>query len=164
MLHPDDDRSELDLRLRRAALDYAGDHLSRVPLVLLAREGRTWSVYRPGQQINIDQDFNNAATVSLWAQLGAYWLVVVPAIAGAVVLRRRRTLLWPLFVPVVVVVLETALTFGEPRHRSPAEVPLVILAAVAVDALWRRWDRRASDAPVADAALRPVVPDALDRR
>jgi hypothetical protein len=52
------------------------------------------------------------------------------------------------------VVLSVALTFAQTRYRAPAEIALVLLDAVAIDAAWRAW-RRWRTRPSTD-----VVPDA----
>ena len=61
---------------------------------------------------------------------------------GALVLRRRgvsdRGSCW---CPFVVVSVTALLTYGNLRFREPAEVALVVLAAVALDALWSRRTR-----------------------
>jgi hypothetical protein len=59
------------------------------------------------------------------------------AAAGALVLRRRRAGVWILLSPIVVVSVAALLTYGNQRFREPAELSLVVLAAVALDALWR---------------------------
>ena len=53
-------------------------------------------------------------------------------------LRRRRAVVWPLLVPFALVTLISAFGYGTIRFRVPAEVSIVVLAAVAIDALWRR--------------------------
>jgi 4-amino-4-deoxy-L-arabinose transferase-like glycosyltransferase len=156
---PDNDRSEQDLFLRAAAVDYMGDHLGRLPVVELARAGRTWSLYRPGQQINLDQAWTRTPARILWAQLLTYWAIAVGAILGAIVLRRRGIVLWPLLAPVFSVLAMGLVITGQPRYRSPAEVSLVILAAVAVDEVVRRIILARTV-----IILDPMVPDATSRR
>jgi hypothetical protein len=68
----------------------------------------------------------------------AFFLLVPFAVAGALVLRRRRTPLWIMLVPILVVSATALLTYGNLRFREPAELSVVVLAAVALDALWRR--------------------------
>ena len=58
------------------------------------------------------------------------------------ILRRRRVTLIPLLAVFAEVVVTAAFAFGDTRYRAPAEVAIVLLAAVAVDALWRRWRQR----------------------
>jgi hypothetical protein len=78
-----------------------------------------------------------------------------------VILRRRRVPIFPLLVLVVSVVISVSVTIGETRYRAVAEVPLVLGAAVALDAgLGRaaRHGRRreAGDERPADAVVAPV--------
>jgi 4-amino-4-deoxy-L-arabinose transferase-like glycosyltransferase len=136
--HAGDNAAQLDGDLRLAALRYARDHLSRVPVAVIAKEGRTWSFYRPGQQINLDRICCATDARVLWARFVAFWLLVPAAVVGGIALRRRARPVWPLLTFFLVVVLTTAMTTGEPRYRATAEVPLVILAAVGFDALRRR--------------------------
>jgi hypothetical protein len=66
-----------------------------------------------------------------------------------VLLRRRGTTQWPLLVPFALVTILAAVAYGIPRFRVPAEVSLVVLAAVAVDAAWERWGARRPSATAA---------------
>jgi hypothetical protein len=66
--------------------------------------------------------------------LFTYWLLLVPAVAGIVALRRRRRAVYPLLAFVATVVVTVAVVYGETRYRAAAEVPLVLLAAVGIDA------------------------------
>jgi hypothetical protein len=60
------------------------------------------------------------------------------AVYGALTLRRRHLPLVP-FVGIFVELVVTAMaTFGQTRYRAPFEVVLVVLAAVAIDALVAR--------------------------
>jgi hypothetical protein len=63
---------------------------------------------------------------------------VALAVYGIVVMRRRRSVLWPLLVPVVIVTIASAVTYGQTRFRVPAEPSLVVLAAVGLAALLSR--------------------------
>ena len=66
--------------------------------------------------------------------LYAYWLVVPFAVIGSVLLYRRRVTLIPLFAQVLMVTFVAASAYGAVRFRIPAEVALIALAAVALDA------------------------------
>lgn len=124
-------------RNRRRGLDYMRDHLTALPLVATARVGRLWSVYRPFQMA----DLNEAEGRPKWASLAGwamFWPLVALAAAGVVVLRRRRVALLPLLVPIVVVTLDAAAFYGLVRFRVPAEVSIVVLAAIGLDALATR--------------------------
>jgi uncharacterized membrane protein YoaK (UPF0700 family) len=85
--------------------------------------------------------YNEGEGRELWASwLGfATFLILVPfAVAGVVLLRRRRVPLTPLVAQFVLVTVTAALIYGLVRFRTPAEVSLVVLAAVAVDRLFAR--------------------------
>ena len=72
--------------------------------------------------------------------------MMVLAVLGVVVLRRRRVPVFPLLAFPITVLISVALTFGQARYRAPAEAALVILAAVAIDAAIERR-REPSGAP-----------------
>jgi uncharacterized membrane protein YoaK (UPF0700 family) len=85
------------------------------------------------------------------ASLISFYIVAILAIAGAVLVRRRRRVpVFPLLVPVVIVFFAVALSLGSNRYRASAEVVLVVMAAVAIDRLIasRRGRREPSPAPV----------------
>lgn len=133
-----EDRSVDSARRRDHAFEYVGDNLSRLPKVIAARIGRTWHVYRPSQQIQLSQVDGRPEWVSVTG-LVAYWLMAPAAVAGAVVLwRTQRRALWLLIAPIVVVTLTVAAFAGQPRYRAPAEVSIVVLAAVPIGVLCRR--------------------------
>jgi hypothetical protein len=67
-----------------------------------------------------------------------FWLLAPLAIAGAWLLHRRRQPLVILLMPVAMVTLTALLTYGSTRFRFAAEPSIVVLAAVALDALVRR--------------------------
>ena len=52
----DPDPSIADGELRRHALDYMRDHLSRTPVVAAAPVGRTFGVFRPAQQTHLETE------------------------------------------------------------------------------------------------------------
>ncbi len=85
-------------RQRDEGLDYIGDHLGRYPVVVAARIGRAFDVFRPFQTVDFGEREGRPREAAI-AGLILYWLMVPFAIAGAVLLRRRRTLLWPFLVP-----------------------------------------------------------------
>ena len=125
---------ETNLRANtRAGLDYAGDHLGRVPVVVGARVLRMWGLYRPGQQLfdPIFREGRNSGVV-IAGQL-VFYLAVVAAAFGAWRLRERRDLLIVLAAPVVMVTLMAAFAYGIMRFRLPAEISIVVLAAVTIE-------------------------------
>jgi hypothetical protein len=72
--------------------------------------------------------------------LYSFWLLALFAIGGAVVLRRRANAppLFPLLAPIGVVVITVLAMYASTRFRTTAEPSIVVLAAVAIDALWVR--------------------------
>jgi hypothetical protein len=132
-----DDAAKRDSEWRRRGLQFVRSHLSRLPIVVAAREGRTWGLFRPLQQTHFDARIGSA----LWVErtrLVTYWCLAAMAIFGAVVLHRRGTTLIPVAALFFLVVATVALAFGDTRYRAPAEVAIVLLAATAVDAVIRR--------------------------
>lgn len=128
------DASVVSATQRDKGLRYIRHHLDRVPVVVAARVGRVWSVYRPAQGPHLDVIEGRNLRVSQ-AGLAAYWLLVPFAVAGVVILARRRSLaLLPLLAPVAMVTLTAITTYGTTRFRAGAEVSIVVLATVAVDA------------------------------
>jgi 4-amino-4-deoxy-L-arabinose transferase-like glycosyltransferase len=152
------DRSVVSNELRKRGLDYIGDHLSRLPVVVAVREARVWSLYAPGFMADYNVNEGRDVEVS-WAGFFAFWVLVPCAVVGAVLLRRRRVPITPLVSQFVVVAVTAAAIYGLVRFRVPAEVSLVVLAAVAVD----RWlGGRTEPAEAADDTSdgRPVAVEA----
>ena len=130
--------------------EYVDDHKSRVPVVVLAREGRAWGFMNANQQITIDQIEDKELNTSRVA-LGMYYALLALSIVGAVALRRRRVPLTPLLAVLAAVALTVGFVYGTTRFRAPAEVPLVLLGSVGIDATIRRivalvHDRRRAQA------------------
>jgi len=128
---PPGDQSQVASALRHRGLAYMKDHASRLPLVVLARVGRTWSLFRPADMVK----FNTGEDREEWVtRLGliVYYPTLLLAIGGAMVLwrRRARDALWVLIVPAIIVTLNTVVTYGQTRFRAGAEPSLALLAAV----------------------------------
>jgi hypothetical protein len=124
-------------RQRDLALEYIGDHLDRLPLVVAARIGRTFDVFRPFQTADFGTLEGRPRAAGI-AGVATYWLMIPFAVLGVVRLRRRRVLVWPLLAPIGIVVLVVALGYGITRFRVPAEPSIVVLASVGLVAAWRR--------------------------
>jgi 4-amino-4-deoxy-L-arabinose transferase-like glycosyltransferase len=128
------DQSVQSGEYRRLAVDYARDHLDRVPAVVAARIGRVWSAYHPFDMAFVNQGEGRepwASRLGVWS----YWALLPFVAAGWWILRQRRRPTWPLVAPFVMVTIVAAAFYGITRFRVPAEVSIVVLAAVAVD----RW-------------------------
>jgi hypothetical protein len=154
---PDWDRldgSERERRVRREVFDYMGEHAERVPVVMAARVGRALKVYGVGQEIDYDDVIHGQERWVVYAGLVSWYVVAGLAVAGAVVLRRRREVpVFPLLVVPAVVLVAVATIFAQTRYRAPAEPAVVILAAVAIDAV---LPRRRAGPPAEGADHRPA--------
>jgi 4-amino-4-deoxy-L-arabinose transferase-like glycosyltransferase len=119
-------------RGRRAGLDYARDNAGRIPLVVLARLGRTFELLQPIRQA----EHAEGRATGLEVAGAVTWFLLLPlGVYGLVLLRRRGVPLAPLLAPFALAVAATVLGYGVPRFRHPADVALVVLAAVALDGL-----------------------------
>jgi 4-amino-4-deoxy-L-arabinose transferase-like glycosyltransferase len=152
--YPEDvDESQRDQAPRDFAVDYIEDHLVRVPIVVAARVGRIWGVFKPGQTTAFDWWIEGRGRVPSWISLFVYYAMVPFAIGGLVVLRRRRVTILPVVVPIVIATFAAATTFGITRYRAPAEVGIVLAAAVSLHAAWSALRRRRrAPAPTPDPA------------
>jgi 4-amino-4-deoxy-L-arabinose transferase-like glycosyltransferase len=128
----------VDERARTKALDYIGNHKARLPVVVLARIGRVWDLYRPTQNVEFNIAGERRGHAASWAILVGYYLLLPGAIAGLVVMRKRRVPIFPFLAIAAATTLTVALSFGITRYRAPVDVVLPVLAAVAIDAALRR--------------------------
>ncbi len=127
-------------------------------MVVAVRVGRVWSLYAPGQMASYNVNEGRDEAVS-WAGFVTFWLLVPCAVVGGVVLRRRRVPITPLVAQFVVVTITAAAIYGLARFRTPAEISLVVLAAVAFDTwLGGRTEAAEDDAVTADG--RPAAVEA----
>jgi 4-amino-4-deoxy-L-arabinose transferase-like glycosyltransferase len=128
--------------------DYIRGHLSRLPIVIAAREGRLWSVFNAGQQTRLDTGRNTSIKV-IEAGYFMYWALVPAAVLGGVALRRRRVMLLPLTALLLTIAVSAASSYGFTRFRAAGEVAIVLLAAVAIDAVIRRRFSARAEKPTA---------------
>ncbi|HEV8206469.1 MAG TPA: glycosyltransferase family 39 protein [Acidimicrobiia bacterium] len=140
--NPRGDQSVDSKIYRDRAFDYIRDHKKRAVLVTFARVGRTWSLFRPWDMVSYNKGEGREGWVTTLGLI-AYYPLLIAAVAGWVVMRRRRRRSWPLLVPVLIVTIASAATYGQTRFRVPAEPTLVVLAAVAIAAVVARdWPAR----------------------
>jgi hypothetical protein len=129
--------------LRADARAYVSDHQSELPKVAAARVGRLWGVFRTAQGVDLDELQNRPRPVS-WAGLATLLVLVPLAVAGAARLRRAgRPVVLLAAMPVMVTVVAAGF-YGNPRFRVPADLALVVLAAVALGSVGARG-RQAPD-------------------
>lgn len=104
---------------RSAGMHYVRAHLDRLPVVLAAREGRTWGVYQTVQMSEVGGEDEGIPTAVWWAEWAMYFVLIPIAVGGAIMLRSRHVRLWPVLAPVAIVALVTALFYGQTRFRVP---------------------------------------------
>jgi 4-amino-4-deoxy-L-arabinose transferase-like glycosyltransferase len=131
------DQSVVNADYRHLAIEYARHNLGDLPRVAAIRVARTWSLYDPASMVTFNEHEGREPVVS-WAGFVSFWLLVPLAIGGTALLRGRGRAVWPLWSTAVVVTLTSALFYGLVRFRVPAEVALVVLAAVALEELRSR--------------------------
>jgi 4-amino-4-deoxy-L-arabinose transferase-like glycosyltransferase len=130
--HPGKNEAEHHAEALKDGVRYADHHLGRLPVVLAARLGRVWSVYKPfaipeGRSVRVQK-----------VGVIAFFLLVPFGVAGYFLLRRRGEVTWILLAPFIIVAVTALTTYGNLRFREPAEIALVVLAAIALDELLRR--------------------------
>jgi len=131
---PGGDESEASVAYRDRGFDYARDHAGRLPVVMAVRLLRVWDLYRPLQQATYESLEGRSETASRIG-LVFYYPLLLLAVAGAVILRRRGAPLWPLAAFPVMVSLTAVAIYGVTRFRFAAEPALCVLAAVALVSL-----------------------------
>jgi hypothetical protein len=138
--------------LRDVGLRYARDHAGRLPVVVAARIGRSFELFLPRQQWAMEAFFEGRNEKVEEAGVLVYYVVALLAIAGTVLLWRRRGPWRILLSPLVLVVFVSVTGYGFTRFRVGAEPALIVLAAVALDRVaQRRWRLAASECADAPA-------------
>jgi 4-amino-4-deoxy-L-arabinose transferase-like glycosyltransferase len=133
------DQSEEGVVYRREALEYIGDHLDRLPNVVGVRLLRIVGLYKPTLYVNMDSFIEGRDRWVSRTALYSFYLLALLAVAGGVTLRKRRDVsVFPLLAPIAVVLVTVIVTYASTRFRAAAEPVLCVLAAAAVDALFRR--------------------------
>ena len=114
------DESVADAKLRHVGLAYARAHVARVPIVAVAWAARELGLFKPVQQLRLEQEINGRPYDPAFVGLLMFYALSLLAILGAVTLRRRRITLVPFLGILVGVVVSSMLTFGETRLSGPA--------------------------------------------
>jgi hypothetical protein len=78
------------------------------------------------------------STWPVWAWVTSFWVLMPLAVYGSVTLLRAGTFQWPLVAPVLLVLVIVGISYGEPRYHTPADLGIVVLAAVGLDRILRR--------------------------
>jgi hypothetical protein len=140
------DESVRELEARHRAIDYIRAHEGRFPVVVLARVGRLWGLFRPWQTATLDGKREGRGLLPARFALFGYALLAAGSIPGVALLFRRKQPVAPFIALAFIVTVAAATSFGVQRYRAPFDVVMPVLAAVALEALWSRR-RRAMIAP-----------------
>jgi hypothetical protein len=132
---------------RREGIDYATDHLGRLPVVGAVRFLRVWDFWQPRRQVEFAEGRQRHVEQ---AGIAMYFLLLPLALYGFLALADGWTR-WILGSAFVLVSLTAIGGYGVPRLRHAAEIPLVVLAGVAIPKLWARLAARRSPRHVAAA-------------
>ena len=123
----------LENAVGHAGMTIARGHLSDLPGVVLAREGRLWGVYAIGSQLQYDAEEGGQVRGFFVAGQFVEWISIPLAIAGGILLgRHRRRHLVVIVAPVLVAALNAAVFYGTTRLRVVAEPSLFLLASIAI--------------------------------
>ncbi len=139
---------------RSDGIDYARDHAGRVPAVAAVRVLRTWDLWAPHDQAIYETLEGRDRRVE-YVGVAVYYALLALAIAGAVLLRRRREPLWILLAPAVLVTVASVVGYGVTRFRLAAEIPIVVLASLTLLELWRRARARRARPPASPSPSPP---------
>ena len=128
---PGEDEAQYYARQRSEGVRYLRRHAGRLPAVAGARVLRLLDAWSVGQSVFINAQEGRAPRPVRWGIWSA-WVLMALAVAGTVVLARRRAPLLVVLAPVAMVVLVGAVTYGTTRFRYAAEPSLCVLAAAAL--------------------------------
>jgi hypothetical protein len=135
-------QSELDWAAegRRAGIDYAGEHLTRLPLVGTARVLRSWSLWNPIDQAEVEAVESRDRE---WQVAGAVTTLVVLALAipGTRRLMAGPASIAPMAAVVVGVTLAALVANGNSRFTLAGQPVLAVAAAAFVSSAWTRRRR-----------------------
>jgi 4-amino-4-deoxy-L-arabinose transferase-like glycosyltransferase len=159
---PPGDESVVDKAFREKGLDYLDAHVGRFPIVALARVGRVFHVFRPFQSIEFDAFYERRGLWPSRLALAMFYVLMLFAVHGVVVMRRRKIPISPLLGILVIVVLTAAGSLGITRYRVELDAVLPVLAAVSIEALLskraaKRHELSDPGGPLAEDALVPVA-------
>ena len=130
---PDADQSERSALYRDYAFDFIAENRGEIPGVVAARVGRGLSIWDTSGTtwLNTGEGREKwASNIGLWQ----YWILTPLAVWGWWRWPSRQPR-WPALVTAGLSVLVIAVFYGIPRFRIPAEVVIVLGAAITVESL-----------------------------
>lgn len=124
--------------IRADAVDYIGDNLDQLPLVLTARELRVWGLWEPADLVRRDAEETRTAWFQ-WLVRASAVVSLMGGVAGIWLMRDRGREVVVLLGPLAMVATTALLSHGNPRFRTVSEPELLVGMAVLLVTLWRRW-------------------------
>jgi 4-amino-4-deoxy-L-arabinose transferase-like glycosyltransferase len=132
--------AEWSRETRQRGIDFATDHVQRIPYVVLMRELRVLGLYKPLDQTNLEMletrshDWQVAGWICWFPVLvlGAFGVVKMFKIGGAA---------WPVLAVIASAFMVVAVSYGNQRFRTQAEPALIVAAALTL-AQWVPAARR----------------------
>jgi 4-amino-4-deoxy-L-arabinose transferase-like glycosyltransferase len=129
---PVGDASIVDNYYRHVGEHYAHQHLTRIPVVALARLGRAVGVWPvPAQAVTW-----NAIAAGVWPRWASWlylvtWLVSIPfVVIGVFSLRRGGVVAWPLYGLIVLYLVVSVALYADPRFASSCQPALAVLMGI----------------------------------
>lgn len=113
-----------------AGVHYASTRLWRIPVVVAARLGRTFGVFRPVQEVRLGTSEGRPFGAGLMAWI-AFFALAPFAVIGAWAIRGRGVYWAPLAAVVAMVVLTSVLSYGNTRFGVAMQPVVVVFAAIA---------------------------------
>lgn len=143
------EQSRVFSETRRRGIRYAQHHVGRLPVVVAARVGRMWELFRPFQNLG-----GEGRNKKIWViSTVGFFLLAILGLIGVVQLRRARRLVWPLAVMAPFVTLLAVGSYGLVRLRMPLDIALLVLAAVPIERFLRRLQRASASESTDATAL-----------
>ncbi len=114
---------------RRRGIDFASEHVQRIPYVVLMRELRVLGLYRPLDQTKLE---TLETRDEGWQTLGwvCWFPVLVLGAFGVVKMVRIGGRAWPLLAVIASAFVVVAVSYGSQRLRTAAEPALLVAAAL----------------------------------
>jgi 4-amino-4-deoxy-L-arabinose transferase-like glycosyltransferase len=134
-VRPGEDEAEFSVRQREEGLEYMREHAGRLPSVVPVRLARTFELHDFGQSLYLNAQEGRAVKPLRWGIRFTWGLLVLAAIGGVLLWRRRAPHLVVVLAPIALVLALSVVVYGMTRFRFAAEPSLCILAAVSVTSL-----------------------------
>jgi hypothetical protein len=121
---------ELDTRWRQ----YVSENKLQAVKVVGFRLLRAFGIYKPRVQFELDKLEGRDYPV-IYGAWGLYYLLIPLSLLGASLLWRRRKIALIVLAPFATAALTIAITFGNTRYRLGADVSMIVLSALSINAV-----------------------------